>query len=105
MTFDYEIKLISITSTTVNSIGNTVETKKENAVLAALITYRTKDYYQALSSGLKPVITFAINKYEYADEKTLKYDDKLYRIIDIAPVNAKDTSEYDAISLICEAVI
>lgn len=104
MTFDETIKLISIT-TTVDSIGDTVETEVEREVLASVLTYRNKDYYQALTSGLKPSITFGINKHEYQDEKTLKHDGKTYRIIDVFPVVEKDTSEFEALSLLCEAVI
>lgn len=104
MTFDETIKLISIT-TAVDAIGDTVETEIEREVYASILTYRNKAFYQALTAGLKPSFTFAINKYEYQGEKTLLYDENSYRIIDVYPVNEKDTSEFEALSLLCEAVI
>lgn len=104
MTYDYEIKLISVTTTT-DETGDPVEKEVEKPVLAAILDYRNKDYYQALSSGLKPSVTFAINKYEYENEKTLKHDGDLYRIIDVFPVKANNSSEFEIVSLLCEAVV
>lgn len=104
MTYDHEIILIG-TETIVDEIGDTVEIEVEKPVLAAILDYRSKDFYQALASGLKPSITFAVNKYEYENEKTLKHEGKPFRIIDVFPVKAKNESEYESLSLLCEAVV
>ncbi len=104
MTYDYEVKLISVVNT-VNEGGDTVQVETERPVLADKLDYRNKEYYQALSSGLKPSITFAVNKYEYSNERMLKYDGSKYKIIDVYPVKAKDESEFESLALLCEAVV
>jgi SPP1 family predicted phage head-tail adaptor len=104
MTFDYEIKLLTITYTT-SSTGDSIENIIEKPVLADLITYKTKDFYQALSNGLKPSKTFGINKYEYDNQVELIFEGQRYKIIDVSPINPKDESEFDAISLIVEGPV
>jgi hypothetical protein len=104
MTYDYEIDLIS-SPTSTDEIGDSIEVEVKRSVLAGILDYRNKDYYQALSSGLKPSITFAINKYEYDNEKVLEHEGKRHRIIDVFPVKAKDESEFESLALICEAVV
>lgn len=104
MTYDYEIKLLSKT-TTVDEIGDTVVVIIEKPIFADILNYRSKDFYQALASGLKPSITFGVNKYEYENEKELIHEGKKYKIIDVSPIKAKDESEFDSIALICEGVM
>jgi hypothetical protein len=103
MTYDYTIDLVN-TDGTVNDIGDVIEPGTKRSVFASILTYRNKNYYEAMSSGLKPVITFAVNKHEYGGEKTIEYDSSRYKVIDVLPVSAKDESEFDAISLLCEKV-
>ena len=104
MTYDCDISLLSITTAT-DSMGDTVETTTERTISAAVLTYRSKDFWQAQTEGLKPSITFAVNKYEYGKEQTLLYEGHKYRIIDVFPVKAQNTSEFEALSLLCEAVV
>jgi len=104
MTYDYEIDLIS-TTYQVDEIGDSVETETKRTVFAAVLTYRNKDYYEALSSGLKPSINFAINRHEYDGEETIEHEGKRYRILDVFPVNVRDESEFEAVSLLCEGVV
>lgn len=104
MTYDYEIFLIKVTNE-VDEGGDTVQTETERSVLADKLDYRSKEFYQAFTSGLKPSITFAVNKYEYDNERTLKYEGNKYKIIDVYPVKAKDESEFDSLALLCEAVV
>jgi len=104
MTYDYEISLIKEPGTT-NDIGDVIATETKRTVLAAVVTFRNKNYYEALSSGLKPSITFAINRHEYEGEKTIEHSNERYNVIDVLPINAKDESEFDALSLLCEVVI
>jgi len=104
MTFDYEVFLIKAVNT-VDEGGDTVQAKTERSVFADKLDYRSKEFYQAFTNGLKPSITFAINKYEYSDERTLKFEGSNYKIIDVYPVKAKDESEFDSLALLCEAVV
>lgn len=104
MTFDHEIKLIKTTHIT-NSVGDLIETPTKRAALAAILDYRNKDFYQAMANGLKPEITFAVNKYEYEGEKEVEFEDKSYRIIDTYPVKAKDDSEFESLALVCSGLV
>lgn len=104
MTYDCEVTLISMKYEK-NDIGDSVEVKTERKVLAGKIDYRNKDFYQALRTGLKPSITFGINKYEYQDEKLLEYDGSQYNIIDVYPVVEKYSNEFEGLALLCEAVV
>lgn len=104
MTYDVEIDLISETKTT-NEMGDEEVTEVKTTILASILTYRNKDYYQAFTSGLKPSISFGVNKYEYDGEKLLEYDNNKYRIIDVYPINEKHINEFEGLTLLCEAVI
>lgn len=104
MTYDDEVNLIKLT-TIVDAIGDIITIEIKRNVLVSVLNYRNKDYYEALAGGLKPSITFGINKYEYEDEKHLEYNGKKYKIIDITPIKAKDESEFESIGLICEGVL
>lgn len=108
MTFDIEIKLIKKT-TSENSMGDPIETSEKRAVLASELGYRNKEFDQAMASGLKPSKTFAINKYDYDDEKELEHEGRIYRIIDVYPVKQpmyrEILSEFESIALICEGLV
>ena len=107
MTYDCEVILIKSDNSdnSVNEGGDTIPAEEERSVPASKLTYRSKEFYQAFTNGLKPSITFAVNKYEYADERTLKFEDLRYKIIDVYPVDAKDESEFESLALLCEAVV
>lgn len=104
MTYDCEITLIR-TVNTVNDGGDTIQTEIEINILASKLNYRSKEFYQAFTNGLKPEITFAVNKYEYGNERILKYEGSRYKIVDVYPVTAKDESEFESLALLCEAVV
>ena len=107
MTYDYEIKLISYEQGE-NAMGDPVEVPVKKSILASILDYRNKDFYQAMTNGLKPSITFAVNKFEYEGEKELEHEGKLYRIIDVYPVKSnrwQDESEFEAVALICEGLV
>ena len=91
------IKLISIVKTT-DAIGDIVEKEAEREVFANKKSIKQSEYYQALSVGLKPELTFQVHSYEYEAEKLLKYNDKPYNII-------RTFEKGDFVELICEAVI
>lgn len=107
MTYDYEIKLISY-ELGENEMGDPIEVPVKKTILASILDYRNKDFYQAMASGLKPSITFAVNKYEYDGEKELEYEGKQYRIIDVFPVKQgyrEDIREFEALCLLCEGLV
>lgn len=112
MTYDDEIKLIKKVSdenSDTNSMGDPIEVLEKRTVPASKLDYRNKEFYQAMADGLKPSITFAINQYEYQDEKELEYNNNLYRIIDVFPIRQRtmerDLSEFESIALICEGLV
>lgn len=107
MTYDEEVKLIKYTPGK-NLMGDPLETPIKRSVLASILDFRNKDFYQAMANGLKPSITFAVNKYEYENEQTLEHNGKLFRIVDNYPVKNnryQDESEFEAIALICEGLV
>lgn len=104
MTYDWEIFLIKNTYKD-NEIGDSVKTPVKRDVLASILDYRNKDFYQAAVNGHKPSITFGINKYEYEEEQELEYDGRLYRIIDVYPIKVKNASEFESIALICSGLV
>ena len=107
MTYDDEISLIKYIPGE-NEMGDPIETPVKRHILASILDFRNKDFYQAMANGLKPSITFAVNKYEYENEQKLEHDGKLFRIIDVYPVKNnryQDESEIEAIALICEGLV
>ncbi|MDR7870310.1 MAG: phage head closure protein [Tissierellaceae bacterium] len=107
MTYDYEIKLI-MKIPGENAMGDPIELDEKRVVLASILDYRNKDFYQAMANGLKPSITFAINRYEYDGEKELEHGGKHYKIVDVFPVKSnrwQDESEFESIALICEGLV
>lgn len=90
--------LVSVTKTK-DEIGDTVETTEETKIFVNKKSIRQSEYYQALSTGLKPEIMFEVRTIEYEDEKTIKYNDTIYNIIRAYSKNGEVTE------LICQAVI
>lgn len=93
--FNDVIKLISITST-VDAIGDTVQVKTEREVFANKKSIKQSEFYQALSVGFKPELTFELFEFEYEGEAKLSYESKEYSII-------RTFVKTEFIELICEA--
>lgn len=91
-------KLISTTET-VDDIGDTILTATEKEVFVNKKSIRQSEYYQALSTGLKPEIMFEVRTIDYEDEEDIKYNNKNYNIIRTYTKNGEITE------LICQAVI
>lgn len=91
-------KLISTTET-VDDIGDTILTATEKEVFVNKKSIRQSEYYQALSTGLKPEIMFEVRTIDYEDEEDIKYNNKNYNIIRTYTKNGEVTE------LICQAVI
>jgi|GEM_PF-1919304 len=104
MEYNHDIWLVTI-ETSIDEFGDQVEGENLKRVLASKIDYRNKDYYEALKGGLRPSITFGINKHDYDNEKLVRYDTKDFKIIDVYPIKEKNISEFESLGLICEEVI
>lgn len=91
-------KLITYTQT-VDDIGDTIITETEKEVFINKKSIRQSEFYQALSTGLKPEIMLEVRTIDYEDEKDVKYNNKSYNIIRAFSKNGEITE------LICQAVI
>lgn len=67
--------------TTYDDIGNPIKTKIERMVYANEFDISATEFYQASAQGLKPDCRFEIYSFEYNNEKELKHNDNLYKII------------------------
>jgi len=50
-------------------------------VFANKKSVRQSEFYQAAGAGLKPELVFEIKSFEYADNKYIKHEGKLYSIL------------------------
>lgn len=91
-------KLISTTETT-DDIGDTIITTIEKDVFVNKKSIRQNEFYQALSTGLKPELMLEIKSIDYSDEENIKFNNKDYRIIRTYSKNG------EVVELICQAVI
>ena len=99
MLFRDVIDLVSVTTTTVNTIGNLVETETKKTVFADKQSIRQTEFYQAQATGLKPEIMFVIRTIDYANEEKLEYNNKKYNIIRSFDKNGELTE------LICQGIV
>ena len=91
-------ELISVVYTS-NEIGDTIEVASFRQVYVNKKSVRQSEYYQAMSTGLKPEIMLEVRTIDYEDEKEIKFNDRKYRIIRAYDKNGEITE------LVCEAVI
>ena len=83
----------------VDDIGDTVMVPDEREVFVNKKSIRQSEFYQALSTGLKPEIMLEVRSIDYEGEKDVKYNNKNYNIIRVFSKNEEITE------LICQAVI
>lgn len=79
-TFDHEIKLIAITSTTQDALANDIKVETETTVFAEIVGVYRQDFYNALQKGLKPNFVAKIHDFEYTGQTHVKYADKRFKI-------------------------
>lgn len=91
------IKLLSITNT-VNNAGDSISVPVEREVFADCKSIRQTEFYQAAATGLKPEIMFEVWSIEYAGEKQLKYEGKVYTIV-------RTFSKGELTELICTGLV
>ena len=77
------IQLLTTTvSTTVNSVGDFDKTRISRQVFADVRSIGMKEYYQAVTTGLKPEIKFVLEDYnDYQNEKEIAYNGIRYEVI------------------------
>ena len=76
------IKFLTTTvSTTVNSVGDFDKTRIERQVFAEVKSVGMKEYYEAVTLGLKPEIKFVLQDYDdYQGEKEVAYNGIRYEV-------------------------
>jgi SPP1 family predicted phage head-tail adaptor len=64
-----------------DAIGNQIETPTEHQVFAEELAVYQNEFYNAALAGLRPEKQFEIWRREYQDEKKLKHNGTVYKII------------------------
>lgn len=96
--YDSTITLLGPETVTYDVAGNERITYQETTVYAMPRSVFSSEFYAAAQAGLHPSITFEIaNREDYAGQKLLRWDGKLYAVI-----RAEWTGQRDAIRLVCE---
>ena len=80
MLFREQLTLIAVTST-VNTLGDPVQTDTETVVFADKASVRQSEFYQAAATGLRPSIMFLVRTIDYSQQPLAKWNSKKYRII------------------------
>lgn len=80
MEYTKEITLVKITYSK-DSIGQVIKTETTRDVMAKEDYVGTKEFYSAMSVGLKPTAEFLIRKIDYENETELIYQNIRYKII------------------------
>ena len=73
------IELVSVSVET-NDFGDSVETESFREVFANRKSIRQSEFYQAMTTDLRPELMFEIREIEYAGEERLRYDGRMYYI-------------------------
>lgn len=90
MLFKEIVELVSITKTE-NSMGDVLDVKTTRQVFANKKSVRASEFYQAMSTGLRPELMFEIRSVEYQEEPKLIYNGKEYNIIRVYDKNGEIT--------------
>jgi len=80
MLFNEQLILIAITST-VNALGDPVQTETETTVFADKASVRQSEYYQAAATGLRPELMFIVRTCDYSQQPLAEWNSKQYKII------------------------
>ena len=105
MTFDHEIKLISITYTE-NEIGDSIPDETDKAILCGIRSIARSEHYAAAAHGLRPEIVFVVNRHEYEGQRLVEFNLERYTVIrTYMPGKAKDISDFENLELVCQRVV
>lgn len=80
-------------------IGEVRREKYYESIFAERLNISQTEFYQAAASGLKPVLKFKINAFEYQGNERIRYNGKIYKIMRIYQTNVED------IEITCEGDI
>jgi len=92
------INLISVT-TTVNDLGDAVDTETSSQVFANKKSIRQSEFYQAMANGLRPETMFQIRYSDYSEQGKISYNSETYDIIRVY------TKNDEIIELICNRLV
>lgn len=73
-------ELVSITKIT-DDVGDTIEKENAYQVFCNEVSIRQSEFYQAMATGIKPEITLEIHRFEYENQKRVRYKNKIYEVI------------------------
>lgn len=96
--YDNVATLISYGESSFDAYGNEIIEITEQNVFVQPRSVSQSEYYRAAQVGLQPSLTlFISNRYDYAEQKIVRYEGKIY---DVVRVDWR--GQRDGISLICE---
>lgn len=90
MEYTDELKLIKLTLTQ-DQIGNTIETESKTSILAKPNVVGTREFYNAMMVGIKPVAELQIRTLNYNGEEEVEYKGVRYSVIRTIPKGKFDT--------------
>lgn len=97
MTYDHELTLIQQTYTE-DEIGNQIPVETETVIFCGKKSVTRSEFYNAATTGLRPVIVLVIHPYEYAGQTKVEFEGTRYNVIRAYEVNMEE------MELTCERV-
>lgn len=105
MTFDHELKLISLTYTE-NELGDRIPDETTTTILCGLRSVTRSEHYAAATHGLRPEIVFVVNRHEYSGQGLVEFNSERYTVIrTYMPGKVKDISDFENLELVCQRVV
>ena len=81
MSYDHELILIG-TRYEDDGLGGQMPVESETPVLCEELSVGRSEFYNAAQAGLKPEFVFRIHRFEYAEQKLVRYEDGArYRVL------------------------
>jgi hypothetical protein len=102
MSFDYELILISCTSTE-NDMGDAIDAENPTPILCDVQSVSRSEHYAAAAHNLKPEIVFIVNQYDYNGEKEVEFEGNRFIVIrEYKPKKSKGLADFESIELVCK---
>ena len=92
------ITLVTQTSTT-NSVGDSIPTETLRTVFANRKGVRQNEFYQAMTTGLRPDAMFEVRVIDYASEQVVEHNGKRYGVIRTYNKNG------EVMELVCQGLV
>lgn len=103
VSFDYEVELINEFSSVnfeTDEVGNQKPCPEVSKVLCGKKSVTRNEFYKAANAGLKPSLVLIVNRFEYSNQKKIKFDDEVYEV-----VRSYEEPGSDYVELVCESDI